>query len=121
MINKKQDTNIKKTKNIYKTLFLTTIFIIIILLLVFSFNYYSNKKFKQGMQFTIYSIFEILEKEGKVSINLENKTATLVSEVMLSSIVDELVNQIIETVETQGYVSIYNNETQLMLVPYQQE
>ena len=116
-IKKEQKSPAKQRRNIYKLLFFLLVLVVLVCFLVLIFNNYSNKRFIQGVDYTVYSIFDILEKEGKVALNFNNKSVVLVSEDLIHLTTDNLIREIIETVEKQGHVYVYNNETELLLVP----
>ena len=114
----------KKRFNFYK--FTTLILIIVILLFVtyYILGSYSNTKFNQGklagQNEAIDYIVTSLNTQGYVSLTINNQTLTLVPSALLQDTREKTILEILDYVKKEGYVTLYNNETQLILVPYQE-
>jgi len=112
---------VKRKFNFYKF----TTFVLVLVILIFgaykSFDYYSNNKFEDGRVYgqtqAVDYIVNSLTEVGYVTITIDNQTINLVPAELAKQ---QTILEIMHYVEKEGFVSLYNNDTQVILVPYQE-
>lgn len=114
----------KKKFNFYKF----TTFILVILIALFGAYYmlgsYSNSKFNQGrlvgQNEAVDYIVTSLNTQGYVTLTIGNESLSLVPSTSLQQSREQTILEIMNYIKKEGYVTLYNNETELVLVPYQE-
>lgn len=118
-MSKKQEKNL----NYYKISTFVLGGIILLFGVIFLLNIYSNaqleKGYIQGQQSVFNGILANIEAEGYVSFGEGNTSITLVPAQMLQMQREQTILEIMKQIEEQGSVQLFNNETELILVPYQ--
>jgi hypothetical protein len=115
---------VRKRFNFYKF----TTFILLFAILIFSayksFDYYSNNKFEQGREYgqaqAADYIVKSLEEVGYVTITIGNQTINLVPAESIQLAREQTILEIMNYIKKEGFVSLYDNETEVILVPYQE-
>lgn len=117
--NKEKKTS--KEINYYKISTYTLLLLILLFGLYMVFNYYSssqyNKGYLAGQQFVFTGIAQNVEDVGYVSFGQNNQTNyTLVPVELLQTQKEQVILEIMNLVSEQGYVALYNNDTQMILI-----
>lgn len=112
--------------NLYKIATFVLLGLIVISVAFYFFVEYSNSKYTKGVldgqENAVDIILKSIAKDGSININLpNNKSIILVPAQTVDYAKKATILQIMNTVSKDGYVSLYNNETELVLVPYQKE
>lgn len=121
------ETKKQKTKNLnyYKIATYSLLTVVILISAFFLLNYYGNAKINQGailaQQAIGNTIFAELNEKGYITFNLgENESLTLVPSAYVQKAREETIIEIMDLVKKEGSITLYNNETQLILIPYEQ-
>lgn len=113
-----------KNLNYYKIATFVLVGIILLFGAIFLLNWYGSNNFQNGYFMGQQSVFSgmlaNLEKDGYVSFGEGNMSITLVPAQMLQTQKEQTILEIMKQVETQGSVQLFNNQTELILVPYQE-
>jgi hypothetical protein len=114
-----------KNMNYYKIATYVLLIIIVLIGAFYLLNYYSNVKMTQGaiygQQTVSNAIFNELNEKGYVTFNLgENESLTLVPSIYVQNAKEQTILEIMDLIEKDGSVTLYNNDTELILVPYTQ-
>jgi flagellar basal body-associated protein FliL len=123
MDNKKSKRE-KQNLNYYK---ITTMVLIAILVLVGVYFLYSihisnvsQESQIYGQKQVINSMIQSVSQNGQVTFNLgENQSLTLVPVSAARQVRESTILEIFNYVEKEGAVTLYNNETELTLIPYE--
>ncbi|MEM1535494.1 MAG: hypothetical protein QXE64_01490 [Candidatus Pacearchaeota archaeon] len=109
-------------QNFYKITTFVLLAVILIGALVAGFLLYGSSRFKAGQQNAFNAIVANVIANGAVSLQNESTTITLVPVQAIDLARQQTILEIINLVQQQGYVSLYNNQsgnvTELILVPY---
>lgn len=110
-----------KKVNYYKYVTFVFIGLLLIFGLIYVFGAYRdsvyNEGFKNGQANTIGFVIDRVTTDGSVSFaNEQNASLTLVPVQHLSLVREQTILEIMNYVETEGSVSLYNNETEMLLV-----
>lgn len=116
--------NVKKELNYYKIATFVLGGIILLFGVIFLLNWYGAANYQSGyvvgQQAVFNGILANLEKEGYVSFGEGNTSITLVPAQMLQSQREQTILEIMKQVKEQGSVQLFNNESEVILVPYQE-
>ncbi|MEM4318721.1 MAG: hypothetical protein QW244_00520 [Candidatus Pacearchaeota archaeon] len=108
----------------YKIMTFLLMIVIVIGALVAGFFFYGNSRFNAGQQLAFSTIAHEINKRGFVAVQNEDENITLI--LVPSQAIDfarqQALLDIINIVQSQGYVSLYSNltgnYTEIILVPY---
>jgi hypothetical protein len=118
----------KQEKNFYKILSYALILIIVVLGAYLGIGYYGDTRYEQGyidgsVQVNNF-ILSSLSQRGNLQVQVGNQSIVLVPSQMVQESLNRgyegAVMQIFEGINKNGYVSVHNNDTEVILVPYTQ-
>ncbi|MFW6285715.1 MAG: hypothetical protein ACOC16_00930 [Nanoarchaeota archaeon] len=122
---KKQRTKNQKTEeiNYYK---ITTFILVFFLVILCGYIFYSiniqniaTKNQEYGRQQTLNNIIANIEQNQQVTIHYnQNDSVTLIPISLAYQVREDTILEIIDYIEKEGVVSLYNNETKFTLIPY---
>ncbi len=118
----KKDSN----HNIYKVSTFVLLGLIVLVGIYFGMNSILNSKYEQGLSDgsikTVNNILSGVVNQGYITFNLgENNTVTLVPAQQIGVAQEQLIQTILTTIKTQGYIRVYNETHEVILVPAQSQ
>ena len=117
------------TRNPYKILSIVLAILLVLATVYLVNNYFSereDKAYEEGMQngaetairSMTMEVFSQVAQKGQVRFVAGNNSMVLVPVQMLELSEKQVIDQIVKRVQSEGYVSINYNNSQLTLVPY---
>lgn len=113
----------KSQRNNYKIGFAVLLCVVVVGCLFLGFNYSTNKAFEKGVlegeNLVIEKIIYDINQDGQVKfVNDKGEELSLVPVNVAIKVRENTILEIIDLVNKEGFVNLYTNESQLVLVPY---
>ena len=117
------EKKVSKEVNYYKYATFALLVIIVVFGLFYAFGAYResvyNKGFASGQMSAVGLMIDGINRDGAISFTDGNATLTLVPSAQLQKVREGTILEIMNFVDKEGYVSLYNNETEVILMKYE--
>lgn len=114
----------RSEKNIYKITTFALVGVILLAFLAYGIAVFGNYKYVEGIRAgqndVVNYVLENSVSKGEVSFELgDNQSLVLVPMQYVRAGQEQVILEIMKNVQEKGYITLYNNETEMVLVQYE--
>ena len=110
----------KTTRNYYKYTTFGLLAILLLAFIAYEIQFFGNQKYESGVVFgqqnAVGIILKTTAENDFVTIPVGESNVTLVPAPLVQSAQEQTILTIMETVKQDGYVILYDNETEMVLI-----